>query len=94
MLGPVRTPQVRSLLAAITCFSPRQQIASAVARPTEGLDEVVARRRAAAQGVNLGDRFVVNGYGEAYPVASNDTKEGRAQNRRVVLRRTDCGPAH
>jgi outer membrane protein OmpA-like peptidoglycan-associated protein len=61
----------------------------------------LSKRRAQAvvdyvksQGVNLGDRFVVNGYGEAYPVASNDTKEGRAQNRRVVLRRTDCGPAH
>ncbi len=47
-----------------------------------------------SQGVNLGDRFVLNGYGEAHPVASNDTAEGRAQNRRVVLRRTDCGPAH
>ena len=47
-----------------------------------------------SKGVNLGDRFAVNGYGEAHPVASNDTAEGRAQNRRVVLRRTDCGPAH
>jgi len=47
-----------------------------------------------AQGVNLGGRFAINGYGEAHPVASNDTAEGRAQNRRVVLRRTDCGPAH
>ena len=61
----------------------------------------LSKRRAQAvadyvksQGVNLGDRFAVNGYGEAYPVASNDTAEGRAQNRRVVLRRTDCGPAH
>jgi outer membrane protein OmpA-like peptidoglycan-associated protein len=47
-----------------------------------------------SQGVSLGDRFAIHGYGEADPVASNDTNEGRAQNRRVVLRRTDCGPAH
>ena len=61
----------------------------------------LSKRRAQAvadyvqsQGVKLGDRFSVNGYGEAYPVANNDTNEGRMQNRRVVLRRTDCGPAH
>ena len=61
----------------------------------------LSKRRAEAvatyvksQGVNLGDRFATNGYGEAHPVASNDTAAGRAQNRRVVLRRTDCGPAH
>ena len=43
-----------------------------------------------SKGVNLGSRFTTQGYGEADPVASNDTEEGRAQNRRVVLRRTDC----
>lgn len=31
------------------------------------------------------DRLIVRGYGESRPVASNDTREGRAQNRRVEL---------
>jgi outer membrane protein OmpA-like peptidoglycan-associated protein len=38
------------------------------------------------------NRVTVAGYGEANPVADNATPEGRALNRRVVLRRTDCGP--
>jgi len=31
------------------------------------------------------DRMEAVGYGEAYPVASNDTEAGRAQNRRVSI---------
>jgi len=51
----------------------------------------LSRRRAqavadylAAQGVDPG-RFTVVGYGEAQPVASNETPEGRQANRRVEL---------
>jgi outer membrane protein OmpA-like peptidoglycan-associated protein len=37
-----------------------------------------------AQGVS-GSRIGVTGYGERYPIASNDNEQGRQQNRRVEL---------
>ena len=43
------------------------------------------------QAKGIGDtRMTPVGYGESKPVADNATKAGRAENRRVVLRRTDC----
>jgi uncharacterized protein GlcG (DUF336 family) len=37
--------------------------------------------------------LTAKGYGKADPIASNATKEGRAQNRRVAFTVTDA-PAH
>lgn len=41
------------------------------------------------KGIAVG-RLAASGAGESEPVADNATAEGRAQNRRVVLKRTDC----
>jgi OOP family OmpA-OmpF porin len=38
-----------------------------------------------ARGVRL-DRIAARGYGEALPVASNETEEGRTLNRRIEFK--------
>jgi OOP family OmpA-OmpF porin len=61
------------------------------ARGTDEYNQRLSERRAAAVvdrltrlGVSA-SRLQPQGYGESRPVASNDTEEGRAQNRRVEL---------
>ncbi len=66
----------------------------------EAYNQKLSERRAqavvdylAAKGVASG-RVTAIGMGETKPLADNSTEEGRAQNRRVTIRRTDCGPAN
>ena len=43
----------------------------------------------ASRGINV-TQLAVAGHGESQPVADNTTVEGRQQNRRVVMSRTNC----
>jgi OOP family OmpA-OmpF porin len=58
---------------------------------TEAYNQGLSERRATAvvnylvsQGV-AADRLTMKGYGETRPIASNETREGREQNRRVEV---------
>jgi len=63
---------------------------------SDAYNQDLFQRRATTAANYLGDRGVgagrlaVSGAGESEPIADNATAEGRAQNRRVVLKRTDC----
>lgn len=64
-------------------------------RGSDAYNDKLSKRRAQAVADYLAEhgialsRLSVAGFGESHPVASNDTSDGRAQNRRVELRVTD-----
>jgi OOP family OmpA-OmpF porin len=99
------TPEARELLDGVAArLNELQFVGGEVAGHTDSIgDEAfnmgLSKRRAQAvldylesKGVAPG-RMTAVGYGESKPIADNATEEGRALNRRVVIRRTDCGPA-
>ncbi|HEY6125648.1 MAG TPA: transporter [Steroidobacteraceae bacterium] len=62
----------------------------------EAFNVELSRRRAlaardylASRGLNV-TQLAIAGYGESQPISDNTTAEGRALNRRVVMRRTNC----
>jgi OOP family OmpA-OmpF porin len=63
---------------------------------SEAYNQKLSERRAQTVSDYLQDkgiasgRLEVSGAGESEPIADNATADGRAQNRRVVLKRTDC----
>lgn len=75
-------PEVRVEIAAYTDDA---GVPGTIVRMTQLRAEVV-RSYLTGRGVPSG-RLVARGYGSASPIASNATPAGRAQNRRVVLRR-------
>ena len=91
--------QARQLLDAIASLLLRDQpdIRVYIAghtdnRGSEEYNQVLSMRRAqtvlsylAERGVTPADRLVMRYYGETRPLASNDSNEGRAKNRRVEL---------
>lgn len=91
------TPVAKGILdEAVTAMNTRTDIETVVVGHTCNMgpadyNEQLSHKRAnsvrdylVAQGVE-GNRIMSRGYGEALPVASNDTKEGRMQNRRVEV---------
>jgi outer membrane protein OmpA-like peptidoglycan-associated protein len=99
------TPEARELLDGVAArLNELQFVGGEVAGHTDSIgDEAfnlgLSKRRAQAvlgylesKGVAPG-RMTAVGYGESKPIADNATEEGRALNRRVVIRRTDCGPS-
>jgi len=99
------TPEDRSVLDRVAARLGELQFAGGeVAGYTDSVGDEsynldLSKRRAqsaldylASVGVAPG-RMTAVGYGEAMPIADNSTEEGRALNRRVVIRRTDCAMA-
>ena len=60
-------------------------LAAACPGMTTGELDLIGERLLAAQGAQR-ERIETLGAGKNYPIASNDTEAGRAQNRRVEIR--------
>jgi len=96
------TPQATNRLDNVTsALDASQEVRFSIAGHTDSTgsaayNQKLSERRAQAvkdylvqHGVNRNRITSINGYGESRPIADNDTKAGRAKNRRVELNVTD-----
>jgi outer membrane protein OmpA-like peptidoglycan-associated protein len=94
-LGPDATPVLEAIAAELNAAAPGSRITVEGHTDSDGeraYNDDLSRRRADAVkdwlvgvgGVSA-DRITTTGFGEDVPVASNETAEGRALNRRVVI---------
>lgn len=95
-LAPASRAQLRDVAEILKAYpTVRVKIGGytdATGDPTANLALSAARAaRVRSELIELGiapERVEAEGYGDAHPVASNDTEEGRARNRRIALRVT------
>jgi outer membrane protein OmpA-like peptidoglycan-associated protein len=92
-LTPESNPTVTNLITILKCF-PNAQVqldghtdstGDAAANHQLSIDRANAIRDLLVQGGVDTNRIVTEGYGADRPIASNDTEEGRARNRRTEL---------
>jgi len=92
----LRTSSVQSLENALATLKKRPDIRVEIAaysdsRGKASYNQALSNKRANSVMIYLvshgisASRLTANGYGEANPVADNETREGRAQNRRVEM---------
>jgi len=92
-LTPESQPTVTTLIAIMKCYPDSQyrleghtdNTGDATANKTLSVDRANAIRDLLAQGGVDASRLSTEGYGADKPIASNDTEEGRAKNRRTEL---------
>ena len=92
-LTPESQPTVTTLISIMKCFPNSQyrleghtdNTGDAAANKTLSVDRANAIRDLLVQGGIDSSRLSTEGYGADKPIASNDTEEGRAKNRRTEL---------
>lgn len=92
-LTPESNPTVRDLIAILKCYPNAQVLleghtdntGDAIANKKLSLDRANAIKDLLVQGGVDGSRISTDGWGQEKPIASNDTEEGKAKNRRTEL---------